>query len=132
MMRKSGVTKGLLPPGAMNTLTKKIIARLFFQDDGFSRNKNFASYEDPKVQRAARLFRHLKSLEDDIVTYGRSENVFVDEPAPEKDTGEARIQVTIQDLNYRRTAYLTPFELELLRQNPRVREILDGVPCSEP
>lgn len=120
-----------LEQGDMNALTKKIITRLFFQDDGFSRNKNFASYEDPKVRRAARLYRHIKSLEEDILNYGRPENVFVDEPAPEKDTGEARIQLTIQDLNYRRTAYLTPFELEMLRQNPKVCEILDGEPCSE-
>src|SRR5690606_30559725 len=54
--------------GTSMDLTYKIVRRLLRdQEVGFSRNQNFDAYEDPRVQRARRIFRHLRSVENDLL-----------------------------------------------------------------
>ena len=51
-----------------DALLYKIVRRLWRQDHiNFSRNRNYEAYDDATVQRAMRIARHLKSVEQDIL-----------------------------------------------------------------
>lgn len=103
-------------------LTHKIVRRLLRDDDvSFSRNKNFAAHEDVMVKRAVRLYRHLRSIERDLLA---------------ADDGETSLEAVIRAgdlvtvrLSYpsnggHRESYLSAAEWELLLDSARVAEIL--------
>lgn len=51
-----------------DALLYKIVRRLWRQEHiNFSRNRNYEAYDDATVQRAMRIARHLKSVEQDIL-----------------------------------------------------------------
>jgi hypothetical protein len=100
----------------------RIITRLRRDPDAFSRNRNFYAYTDPVVARARRLWRHLRALEADLHRAGET-RVTV-HPAPD---GEAyRVVVRLPHLGATRMAYVTRAELDLLREEPRTRAILEA------
>jgi len=107
----------------VQTLVDKIVARLYRDEGTFSRNKNFEAYEDPNVRRAARIYRQLKSLEQDLLEHGRPDNVEI----TIADVGdEARLRLRIETEDGRRTAFLSRFELNLMRENPALQPLLDS------
>jgi hypothetical protein len=102
-------------------LTFKIVRRLLRDDEvGFSRNRNFEAYEDPKVKRAVRIYRHLSSVEDDLLDVGGG----VDLEAVERDEGRVVIKLSFAEGSGRRVSFLTPREWGLLLENERVTDIL--------
>jgi hypothetical protein len=102
-------------------LTFKIVRRLLRDDEvGFSRNRNFEAYEDPKVKRAVRIYRHLSSVEDDLLEVGGG----VDLEAVERDEGRVVIKLSFAEGSGRRVSFLTPREWGLLLENERVTDIL--------
>lgn len=104
-------------------LTYRIVRRLLRDDEvQFSRNKNFEAYEDPKVQRAMRLYRHLQSLEDDLLELDDPEGVQLE--AVERSEDEVTVRLIFADRSGRRISYLKPREWELLLENDRVSELL--------
>ncbi len=107
----------------VSSLLNKVIARLYSGHVSFSRNKNFVTYQDPTVKRAARIYRHLKSLENDLLAYGSPDNVQLREPH-EGPMDQTRVELTIDALGCTRTAFLSPFELHLLRSNPSLSALL--------
>jgi hypothetical protein len=107
-------------------LTHKIVRRLLRdQEVGFSRNQNFEAYEDPRVKRAVRIFRHLRSVEDDLLALVPDGAVELD--ALERDKERIIIRLVFADAGGRRASFLSASEWELLLENDRVTNILRGL-----
>ena len=109
----------------MSSLLNKVIARLYTGEVSFSRNQNFVAYQDPIVSRAARIYRHIKSVEGDLLAHGGPDNVRLRRHTAE-DGVQTRVELTIDTLRCTRTAYLSAFELHLLRSNPIVGALLQA------
>lgn len=104
-------------------LTHRIVRRLLRDDDvQFSRNKNFEAYEDPQVKRAMRLYRHLQSLEDDLLDLDESDRARLE--AVERREDQVTVRLVFAEKKGRRISYLKPREWELLLENQRVSDIL--------
>lgn len=104
-------------------LTYRIVRRLLRDDDvQFSRNRNFEAYEDPQVKRALRLYRHLRSLEADLL--GLDDPGEVSLEAVERDQEQVTVRLVFQESQGRRISYLKPREWQLLLENKRVSDIL--------
>ena len=103
-------------------LVYKVVQRLLRDDDvGFSRNRNFEAYEDPTIRQAARIFRHLKSVEDNLLASPEGQ---VRIEAVEQRSTKMVIRLTFLASETRRISYLNGREWELLLANGRVAEIL--------
>jgi hypothetical protein len=114
-------------------LTYKIVRRLLRDNDvEFSRNKNFDAYDDPTVQRAVRIYRHLYSVEEDLLELGPGGDAVLDEVdrmrEPDREDRFV-LQLTFADSETRRVCYLSPRDWALLLESDRVssvlRELLD-------
>ncbi|MFP4597521.1 MAG: hypothetical protein ACLFVJ_04665 [Persicimonas sp.] len=107
-------------------LTHKIVRRLLRDDEvGFSRNQNYEAYEDPKVKRAVRIFRHLRSVEEDLLEIDHSGEVALD--AVEREPDRVVVRLSFGGNGARRVSFLTPSEWGLLLENKRVTDILRGL-----
>jgi len=103
-------------------LVYKVVQRLLRDDDvGFSRNRNFDAYEDATIRHAAKIFRHLKSVEDNLLSAPEGE-VAID--AVEHQSSKIVIRLTFTASNATRISYLNAREWKLLLANGRVAEIL--------
>lgn len=104
-------------------LTYKIVRRLLRDREvDFSRNRNFAAYEDPKVKRALRIARHLQSVERDLLAADGEEVTLT---AVEQNEGEVVVRLAYRSGKGRRVSFLTPQEWMLLLESDRVREVLE-------
>lgn len=107
-------------------LTHKIVRRLLRDDEvGFSRNQNFEAYEDPKVKRAVRIFRHLRSVEEDLLDIDHTGDVELD--AVERESERVVVRLSFAGSGGHRVSFLTPSEWGLLLENKRVTDILRGL-----
>lgn len=103
-------------------LTHKIVRRLLRDDDvEFSRNKNFDAYEDPMVKRALRIYRHLRSVEDDLLAAGGGD---VTLEAVEREDEQVVVRLSYPAGNARRESFVTEEEWELLLESERIADIL--------
>lgn len=105
-------------------LTYKIVRRLLRDDDvKFSRNQNFEAFEDARVQRAVRIYRHLRSLEHDLLALqgadakARLETV-------DNNGEQMTVRLSFSEHNGFRISYITRREWLLLLENERVSAIL--------
>ena len=90
-------------------LTYRIVRRLLRDDDvQFSRNKNFEAYEDPQVKRAMRLYRHLRSLEEDLLRLADPDKMHLE--AVEREEGRVTVRLVFVEQKGRRISYLKPRE----------------------
>ncbi len=104
-------------------LTYKIVRRLLRDREvDFSRNRNFESYEDPKVKRALRIAKHLASVERDLLAADGDQ---VTLQAIEQTAGEVVVRLMYRSGNGRRVSFLTPDEWLLLLENEQVRAVLE-------
>ena len=123
----------------MNALLYKIVERMLLERTSLSRNKNFAAFEDPRLKRAARIVRHIRSLREDLRRYGREGVVrledggegpprqvlgVLEEEGVVEDWQGRRLMLVIEHLKSRRTAYLSEDELRLLRLDPEIDALL--------
>lgn len=103
-------------------LTHKIVRRLLRDDDvSFSRNKNFEAHEDAIVRRAVRLYRHLRSIEADLLAAGLGE---VRLEAVEHGASRVTVRLRYPASGGRRESYLSEQEWDLLMESSRIAEIL--------
>jgi hypothetical protein len=106
-------------------LTYKIVRRLLRDDEvGFSRNKNFDAYEDPKVQRAVRIYHHLESIEEDLLELAPGGDVILEAVDQERPDETLALKLTFADSDARRVSFVKPKEWALLLENDRVASIL--------
>ncbi len=104
----------------MVDLTYMIVRRLLRDDDvGFSRNKNYDAYDDPKVQRAARIYRILRSLERELLEVTPAQLSLGIAPGA--------LTIHIQTTEHRRESVVTPPEWELLVESQEVANLLRPV-----
>lgn len=104
-------------------LTYRIVRRLLRDDEvQFSRNKNFEAYEDSRVKRAMRLYRHLQSLEDDLLALEGENSVSLE--GVERTEGQITVRLVFSEQKGRRISYLKPREWKLLLENTEVSDIL--------
>ncbi len=104
-------------------LTYRIVRRLLREDEvGFSRNRHFEAYEDRAVQRAVRLYRHLRSLEKDLLRLEDPQEAKL--VALVEDEEEVTVRLVFAEEESRRTSYLSRKEWQLLLENERVSAIL--------
>jgi|GEM_PF-1090341 hypothetical protein len=109
-------------------LTYKIVRRLLRDNDvDFSRNKNFDAYDDPTVQRAVRIYRHLHSVEEDLLELEPGGDVVLETVDRRREPGrEDRfvLQLTFADAETRRVCFLSPKDWALLLESDRVTSVL--------
>lgn len=104
-------------------LIHRIVRRLLRDDDvSFSRNRNYEAYEDPQVQRALRLYRHLRSLEEDLLRLADGAEARLE--AVEQEGDQVVVRLVFRERKGRRVSYLQPKEWHLLLENQRVYDIL--------
>ncbi|RAL20994.1 hypothetical protein DL240_15095 [Lujinxingia litoralis] len=104
-------------------LTYKIVRRLLRDDDvAFSRNRNFEAYQDARVQRALRLYRHLRSLERDLLRLESGDEVRLE--AVEREGDEVTVRLEFLERKGKRISYLNAREWGLLLESKRVCDIL--------
>ena len=100
-------------------LTYKIVRRLFRDKEvSFSRNQNFAAYDDPLVRKAVRIFKHLRSVEEELL----SDNDDMTVESIEKNGDDIVIKLSFE--NGRRESFLNTIEWKLLVENHSVKERL--------
>jgi len=99
------------------------------QSGQLSRNKHFEAYRDPMVREARRRSARLGKLRRVLVEAESGEWEFM-----LQNSGEDAwlLHCRSDKLNLSWTAKLQFFELEMLREEPRVRHLLDTRPLISP
>jgi hypothetical protein len=107
----------------------ELVARM--RRDAFSRNRNFDAFAnaDTDAARARRVWRYLRSLEHDLIEAGakRDVSIRVEPVDPSNRDDKHRITIEVPEVRMRRTAIVSHEELELLREHPDARALLDSV-----
>lgn len=107
-------------------LTYKIVRRLLRDDEvAFSRNKNFDAYDDERVERAVRKYRHLESVEEALLELAPGGDAMLGDLAWNGE--RVAIEFEYTDDRARRTSFLQPRDWDLLLENDRVGAILRGL-----
>ena len=101
-----------------------LVARM--RREAFSRNRNFDAFAgaDADAARARRLWRFLRSLEQDLALAPQRGMQISLEPL---DDGKRRITIEMPEVRIRRMAVLSAEEYALLREHPDARAVLDEV-----
>jgi hypothetical protein len=116
----------------MNGFVRKLAARLLEQErngapEPLTRNRHFEVFGDSQGRLALRIFRHLRSVQKDILAAEATEAAPV--PVERGCDGKAervRLKIPLPGRRGVRTAYLTTDELELLLETPGIRGRLAG------
>ena len=93
----------------MRSFVYQLVERLAETGTDFSRHRQFALLSSPSGARARRLYRHLKSLTDDLSRHGEGAHV---EMKPAANGVELRVEIAA--LKMVRTAWLSPEDLRVL------------------
>lgn len=103
----------------------ELVARM--RRDAFSRNRNFDAFAeaDADARRARRLWRYLRSLEQDLLALGPCIGVGVQLKVEPREEGGRRITIEVPEVRVRRVAVVSAEEYELLREHPDARALLD-------
>jgi hypothetical protein len=103
----------------------ELVARM--RRDGFSRNRNFDVFAraDAEGARALRVFRYLRSLEQDLAALGPRVGSGVRLRVEPRAEGGRRITIEVPGVRSRRVAMVSAEEYELLREHPDARAVLD-------
>lgn len=106
-------------PRPLDRFERQLIRRLVFEPERLSRNRNFFAFDDPTMRRLRRiasllraLRRELASVDEDLVTV-------------RQDGGFVVVTVRRPEAAARHVARVAPDELEVIREDERVRLCLD-------
>lgn len=94
----------------------------------FSRNQNFDAFENADADgiRARRVWRYLKSLEQDLISLGPRYGVGVSiRVEPRDQEGGRVIIIEVPEVRLRRVGVVSAEEYQLLRDHPDARVVLD-------
>jgi hypothetical protein len=97
----------------MRRFVYQLVDRLSDAGAGLSRNRHFALFASPAGERALRLYRHLRSLTDDLARHGGAATLDV---RTHEDGVELRLEVA--KLKLVRTARLSRDDLAVLARHP--------------
>ncbi len=88
-----------------------------------SRNRAWHLYDSPLGRRLLRSRRLVRSLEKDLLDYGRRYGFRVAEN-PSRSGFDVTIRLTCEPRNYRRTTFITKAEFDYLLGNPEIEPLL--------
>ena len=110
--------------------SRELLIELWRNPRARSRNRNFYRFrDDPTFYRAARHIRSLRALRADLMRFQHRAEIRV---APLEDApGHYRITMVIPRLRLKRSVYVTELELELLGQEPALKELV-AIPAVSP
>jgi hypothetical protein len=119
----------------MTSFVRRLAARLLEQErtgapEPLTRNRHFEVFGDRQGRLALRVYRHLRSLQRDILA--SVEAPVVVEPGPEGEAGRVRLTIALPGRRGVRTAFLTADELELLLETPGIRDRLGDPGMGDP
>ena len=109
----------------MESIYELVRAFLREGEAAFSRNKNFEAYRDERVQRAVRIFRHLRSVREDLLSVGEGEVRL--EGIDDNGDGSVSVRLTWEGAQTRRTSVLSELEWHLLMEDERLTNVLGGL-----
>lgn len=92
----------------MRRFVYQLVERLHEPDSGLSRNRHFALLSSPAGKRALKLFRHLRSLEQNLARHKDAKLSL--EP---KDS-DLEVRLEIPSLKLVQTARLTPEDVRIV------------------
>ena len=105
----------------MSAPREALLERLWQDPRARSRNKNFHRFRDDRVyRRTVRRVRSLLSLRADLVRFAALGTIV----AERLDGDRVRVVLRVPALRLRRSVYLSVFELELLRRDEKLRNLL--------
>lgn len=117
----------------MTSFVRRLAARLLEQErsgapEPLTRNRHFEVFGDRQGRLALRVFRHLRSLQRDILASAgapvRVEKAVGPQGDAEDEAGRVRLTIPLPGRRGVRTAFLTADELELLLEAPGIRDRL--------
>lgn len=100
------------------TVLQRLVARLFFEREKISRNRNFEAFDDPEVQRAMRVARHLRSIVRDLSDESATFEISVDRRRP----NDLRLVFRWAERDAQRTTWLTPDEAAVLKLDAEIAQ----------
>jgi hypothetical protein len=105
----------------------ELVARM--RREAFSRNRNFDAFAtaDTEARRARRLWRYLRSLEQDLSAALPRVGLGIHVEVENLEEGHRRITIEVPEVSFRRVATLTQEEYNLLREHPEARSVLDRI-----
>ncbi len=106
----------------MQQLMYRMVERMLTDRGSFSRNKNFEAFNDPRLGRATRIVRHLRSLQNDLLLSDGAGGVKV-----EVEGHKVRLEIARPEVRSVRVAYINRDELSLMCLNPRIRTMMEGL-----
>ena len=103
----------------------ELVARM--RRDAFSRNRNFDAFAsaDADAARARRLWRYLRSLEQDLASFAPRVGIGVKVVVEPHGEGGRRLVIEVPEVRMRRVAILTAEEYALLKEHPDACALLD-------
>lgn len=108
--------------GPAEALDRELLRRLWRDPRGRSRNQNFARFrDDPAYRRVVRRIRFLRALGAEIRGLRGRFELRVDRG---DGTGRSSLELVVPSLSLRRTVLLSEIDLELLREDAAVAELL--------
>ncbi|CAM3329150.1 hypothetical protein G4177_10815 [Corallococcus sp. ZKHCc1 1396] len=108
----------------MDPFVRRLVERLHDPGRPLSRNRHFHTFDTPEGRTALKVFRRLRSLQQDILACqqeGRRARIFRHVNA----AGEHRIEIWMERVAGRRVSMLQPAEYELLARLPGIRDALE-------
>jgi hypothetical protein len=106
----------------MDSFVRRLVERLLEPSLPLSRNRHFHTFETPEGKRAITLARRLRGLARDVRRC--LERGAPPEVRQEGTNGDLRVELRLDDLAGRRTAFLTGEEFALLLRVPGMPEAL--------
>lgn len=103
----------------MQELMYRLVERLLTDRESMSRNKNFAAFEEPRMKRAVRIARHLRTLQEDVLQWGPQGCV-----SARRVGQRVHLEVDYAGRRDHRLASISLHELELMCLDPEVAAIL--------
>jgi hypothetical protein len=108
----------------MRAFVHRLVRQLLDEDQPLSRNRHFDTFDDAVGRRALRVSRHLRALERDILSQ-RAGGTRVAVHKEERE-GEGVIRLELFGARFRRVAYLSLAEFEILLSLPGVKEAVES------
>ncbi|MFB1482563.1 hypothetical protein [Corallococcus sp. RDP092CA] len=108
----------------MDPFVRRLVERLHDPSRPLSRNRHFHTFDTPEGRMALKVFRRLRSLQQDILAChkeGRRARIC----RQLNPDGDHRIELWMERVAGRRVSMLQPAEYELLARLPGVRDALE-------
>ncbi len=115
----------------MDPFVRRLVQRLLDPSEPLSRNRHFHTFNTPEGRAALRIFRRLRSLQQDILSSAeeglqpRATPVHRPAEADRQLEPSRKVEVVLQKIQGQRTTLLPEPEFELLQALPGVREALE-------